>query len=241
MKLPFLRPLDRYVASEFIKIFITTALGFPLLVIVIDLTDRLGKYLNRHLTPEQIALAYVYWFPESIYMVLPAAVLFATVFTIGSLTRHSELTAAKASGISFYRLLVPIFGGAAIVMLFAFALGELVPISDIKRNDLLEEGRYKPGNERYNFAYSAPHGRVYKIAALNVERRLSTISRSSGAGAGRTIRPICWRRARRTTTPRTRRGRSSRAICTSFRTQRATSRSPSTACATRTSWRRRST
>ena len=76
MKLPFLRPLDRYVASEFIKIFITTALGFPLLVIVIDLTDRLGKYLNRHLTPEQIAMAYVYWFPESIYMVLPAAVLF---------------------------------------------------------------------------------------------------------------------------------------------------------------------
>jgi lipopolysaccharide export system permease protein len=58
------------------------------------------------------------------------------------------------------------------VMLLAFALGELVPISDIKRNDLLEEGRYKPGNERYNFAYSAPHGRVYKIAALNVERRL---------------------------------------------------------------------
>ena len=46
-----LRPLDRYVASEFIKIFIATALGFPLLVIVIDLTDRLGKYLNRHLTP----------------------------------------------------------------------------------------------------------------------------------------------------------------------------------------------
>ena len=115
VKLPFLRPLDRYVASEFIKIFITTALGFPLLVIVIDLTDRLGKYLNRHLTPEQIAMAYVYWFPESIYMVLPAAVLFATVFTIGSLTRHSELTAAKASGISFYRLLVPIFGGAAVV------------------------------------------------------------------------------------------------------------------------------
>ena len=168
----FLHPLDRYIAAEFSKIFVTTALGFPLLVIVIDLTDRLGKYLNRHLTPGQITLAYVYWFPESIYMVLPAAVLFATVFTIGSLTRHSELTAAKASGISFYRLLLPIFGGAAIVMMFNFALGELVPITDIRRNELLEEGRYKPGNERYNFAYSAPHGRVYKIAALNVERRL---------------------------------------------------------------------
>ena len=92
-----LRPLDRYVATEFSKIFVTTALGFPLLVIVIDLTDRLGKYLNRHLTPEQIAMAYVYWFPESIYMVLPAAVLFATVFTIGSLTRHLLARAAPAT------------------------------------------------------------------------------------------------------------------------------------------------
>ena len=116
-------------------------------------------------------------------MVLPAAVLFATVFTIGSLTRHSELTAAKASGISFYRLLLPIFGGAAIVMMFNFALGELVPITDIRRNELLEEGRYKPGNERYNFAYSAPHGRVYKIAALNVERRLIDNRRGRAARA----------------------------------------------------------
>jgi lipopolysaccharide export system permease protein len=30
------------------------------------------------------------------FMVLPAAVLFASVFSIGALTRHSEITAAKA-------------------------------------------------------------------------------------------------------------------------------------------------
>jgi len=130
-------------------------------------------------------------------MVLPAAVLFATVFTIGSLTRHSELTAAKASGISFYRLLVPVFGGAAIVMLFAFALGELVPISDIKRNDLLEEGRYKPGNERYNFAYSAPKGRVYKIAALNVERRSDRQPRGRASRTRARLSDVSARRAHR--------------------------------------------
>src|SRR5918995_1203186 len=117
--LRFVRPLDRYVFWEFWKIFVVTALGFPVLVIVIDLTDNLEKYLNRNLPRMDIAMSYVYWLPESMFLVLPAAVLFATVFSIGALTRHAEITAAKASGISFYRLTLPIYLGS----IFAAGLG----------------------------------------------------------------------------------------------------------------------
>ena len=34
-----LHPLDRYVFGEFLKIMVATALGFPILVIVIDVTE----------------------------------------------------------------------------------------------------------------------------------------------------------------------------------------------------------
>ncbi len=171
MRRRLIHPLDRYVFAEFWKIFVMTALGFPVLVIVIDLTDRLDKYLNRHIPPVQIALSYLYWIPESMFMVLPAAVLFATVFSIGSFTRHSEITAAKASGISFYRMIMPVFAGGLLVTILGLGLGELVPITDRKRNELLEEKKFKAGSDRFNFAYSAGGGRVYKIAALNVERK----------------------------------------------------------------------
>jgi lipopolysaccharide export system permease protein len=166
-----LRPLDRYVLSEFSKIFVTTALGFPLLVIIIDLTDKLDKYLNRNLTKQQIALSYLYWIPDSMFMVLPAAVLFATVFSIGALTRHSEITAAKASGISFHRMVMPIFVAAGVITILGFWLGELVPITNAKRNDIIQEQRAKVGQSRFNFAYAAGGGRVYKVAALSMERR----------------------------------------------------------------------
>ena len=96
-------PLDAYVFIEWVKIFVTTAIGFPVLVIVIDLTDHLETYLQRNIPTPRIALSYLYWVPGSMFLVLPAAVLFATVFSIGAFTRHSEITAAKASGISFYR------------------------------------------------------------------------------------------------------------------------------------------
>jgi lipopolysaccharide export system permease protein len=165
------KPLDWYVFAEFWKIFVPMALGFPLLVIVIDLTDHLNKYLDRKLTGGQIALSYLYWIPDSMFMVLPAAVLFATVFSIGSLTRHSEITAAKASGISFYRMIAPIFLAAAMVSVFALALGEVVPVTDAKRNEILEERRFTGGSDRFNFAYEAQGGRVYQIGTLNVDRR----------------------------------------------------------------------
>ncbi|GAC1458462.1 MAG: hypothetical protein PVSMB1_08360 [Gemmatimonadaceae bacterium] len=132
------RALDRYVFIEFWKIFVTTALGFPILLNIIDLTDNLDTYMGRHLSIGRIVLSYVYWLPDSMFMVLPAAVLFATVFAIGALTRHSEITAAKASGISFYRFIAPIFAGAIIATVLGLILGELAPVANKKRNDLLQ-------------------------------------------------------------------------------------------------------
>ena len=162
------RALDRYIFAEFWKIFMTTALGFPILVNIIDLTDNLDKYLNQKLTTGRIALSYLYWLPDSMFMVLPAAVLFATVFAIGALTRHSEITAAKASGISFYRFIAPIFVGAVIATLLGLVLGELAPLTNKKRLDLLQANRANIRSDRYNFAYAADGGRVYKVGALHV-------------------------------------------------------------------------
>ena len=162
------RALDRYVFTEFWKIFVTTALGFPILLIIIDLTDNLDKYLSQRLGPGRIALSYLYWLPDSMFMVLPAAVLFATVFAIGAMTRHSEITAAKASGISFYRFIAPIFVGAIFATTLGLILGELAPITNKKRLEILQANRVVSSSDRYNFAYAADRGRVYKIGALHL-------------------------------------------------------------------------
>jgi Predicted permeases len=160
------RPLDRYVFAEFWKIFIVTALGFPVLLVVIDLTDHVDQYLNRKIPVADIALSYVYWIPDSMFMVLPAAVLFATVFSIGSFSRHAELTAAKASGISFYRMILPVFFGAIFACGLDLMLGEVAPITNQHRSALLQEDKEKIGANRYNFAFAGEYGRVYKAFEL---------------------------------------------------------------------------
>lgn len=162
------RPLDRYVFTEFWKIFAATSFGFPLLLIIFDVTDNLDKYLAQKLPLRNVVLSYVYSLPDYMFMILPAAVLFATVFSIGSLTRHSEITAAKASGVSFYRIISPIFFGAVIATIAGLVLGEINPRANRRKLELLETKKYTSTNERYNFAYAADAGRVYKIQVLNV-------------------------------------------------------------------------
>lgn len=176
MRVQLGNPLDRYVFGEFWRIFVSTALGFPVLVIIIDITDNLSTYLDRHLPKSQIALSYLYWLPDSMFMVLPAAVLFATVFSIGSLTRHSEITAAKASGISFYRFIAPIFVGALFATLLGLALGEIAPRTNARRQALLQVNPYGASADRFNFAYAADAGRVYQVGALHpVQQRIDQL------------------------------------------------------------------
>lgn len=138
------------------------------MLIIIDITDNLDTYLSRQLGFGRIALSYIYWLPDSMFMVLPAAVLFATVFSIGSLTRHSEISAAKASGISFYRLIAPLFAGAVLAAIAGLILGELAPHTTKRRLELLETQKFADESQRYNFAFAGENGRVYKIGALHV-------------------------------------------------------------------------
>ncbi len=163
-----LRLLDRYVIREFLRIFLITAIGFPLFTIAINLADSIDKYLSRHLGWKTIAYSYVFYLPEQIFFIIPAAVLFATVFAMGAFSRHSEITAAKASGVSFHRLAVPIFALAVIASVLTYFLGEIAPRANERKAELLGEKQIRSNTTRFNFVYRADGGRTYSVRSLTV-------------------------------------------------------------------------
>ena len=166
-----LRHLDRYVLQSWIRIFVLTALGFPLVSILINLTDTLNRLLDRGLTMRDIVISYIYSIPENVFLVMPAAVLFATVFTVGAMGRHSELTAAKASGQSFHRLMRPIFIAAAAASVLAFVVGELAPGATARQMEIQKAKPSRPTSTRFNFVYRGDAGWVYTIRSLDVTHR----------------------------------------------------------------------
>jgi lipopolysaccharide export system permease protein len=166
-----MRTLDRYVLRSWMLIFVLTAIGFPVVSIMINMTDNLERLLDRGLRFPEIALSYVYAMPAEIAQVMPAAVLFATVFTIGNLARHSELTAAKAGGYSFYRLAVPLLVAAGFAAGLAFEVGELAPEATSRKLEMQKAKAVRPRTARYNFVYRADQGWVYTIRSLDMQNR----------------------------------------------------------------------
>jgi len=171
-----IRVLDRYLLREWARVFGLTLIGFPVLVSLFDLTDKLDRYLSRGISRGSVLLSYVFGLPEYLVLVLPIAVLFATVFTISTLGRHSELTAAKASGQSFHRLIRPLMFAAAAAAVLGFILSELSAPAASRQLELRGERAIRSRTGRYNFVYRADGGWVYVVRSLEIApRELSNV------------------------------------------------------------------
>lgn len=162
------RTLDRYVTREFTRLFLLFAICAPLLFILGDLTDNLDTYMERQLGAQKIAMSYVYLFPQYVLYSLPIAALIATIFTVSNMTRHSELAAAKAGGISFWRVLAPLPILGVLLTFAGLGLTELVPKTIQARAELVGKKRAQR-NVRGDFVYRAQDGMVYAIRRLDLE------------------------------------------------------------------------
>jgi len=161
-----MRTLDRYVAREFLRLFILFVLAAPMLFIIGDWTDNVGRYSERGLTMGDLLLGYLYQMPLFISWSMPIAALIATVFTVSNMARHSELAAAKAGGVSFFRLLLPLPLLGVLFTVLGLALTEIVPVTTRMKAEVMRE---KPKSQptRSSFVYRGRDGTVYQVRRLD--------------------------------------------------------------------------
>ncbi|MBT8395780.1 MAG: LptF/LptG family permease [Gemmatimonadetes bacterium] len=160
------RILDRLVARSFLRIFIAVALGSPILFILADLTENLEGYLDLDLSGFEIATAYFFTLPQFIQWAFPVAGLVAVVFTIQTMTLHREIVAAKAGGISFHRLILPLLGLGLALTVVALGLSAIVPRANTIASRILQEEERRR-DFRPAFAYQGEEGRNFNIQQMN--------------------------------------------------------------------------
>ena len=160
-----MRTLDRLVVTSFLKLFVVVTLAVPPLFILGDFTERLDQYLDRGLSRTDIGLSYLYKLPEYFQYAFPIAALVATIFTIHSMTRHHEVVAAKAGGISFHRLMAPLVVLGMVLTVAALGLSEIVP----RGNRIAAQIQRAEGPSRTwrsDFVYRSEDGLSWQVARL---------------------------------------------------------------------------
>ena len=154
------RVLDRYVTTEFLRLFFVFALSAPILFILGDVTDNIDTFMDRELGAKRILLGYLFRMPEFIFYSFPIAALIATIFTVSNMTRHSEMAAAKAGGVSFYRVLMPLPILGIILTITALFISEIMPIAGARRAELHGE-KAERRQARVDFVYRSTDGSAY--------------------------------------------------------------------------------
>ena len=118
----FPRILDEYILREFVTMFAMVLFGFVLLMLVFTFFELVSDILRNHIALSVVGEYLLNLTPSMLYLITPLAVLIAALVTFGVMNRNSEIIAIKATGISLYRLIVPIVAIAAAlaVALFLF-------------------------------------------------------------------------------------------------------------------------
>jgi LPS export ABC transporter permease LptG/LPS export ABC transporter permease LptF len=120
----FPRILDEYVIREFLTTFVLVLSAFVMLMLIFTFFDLVGDILRNHIALPTVGAYLVNLTPSMLYQIAPLAVLIAALVTFGVLSRNSEIVAMKATGISLYRMVIPIVSIAAILAVSLFLFDE---------------------------------------------------------------------------------------------------------------------
>ena len=103
-----MKRIDSYVVRQFFSLLGVSLLGFIVIFLVVDAVENMDKFIDAEVPKGVIAAYYFHSIPWFVSIGLPMAVLVSTIFTVGLLSRRNELTAMKASGVSLYRIAMPL-------------------------------------------------------------------------------------------------------------------------------------
>jgi LPS export ABC transporter permease LptF/LPS export ABC transporter permease LptG len=137
--------VDRYVLQSFLFWFALLLVSFVLMTHVYTFFELLSDIVKNHIAMSRVFTYLFFLTPQLVFDSAPISVLVAVLITFGILTKHNEVTAMKASGISLYRLAVPVLASALLMSgaLFAFA-HYYVPDANRKQDAIRKEIKGKP-------------------------------------------------------------------------------------------------
>lgn len=137
--------IDVYLLGTFCYYFLLFLFGFLFLFHSFTFFELLEDIV-RHKIPVDIVLKYFFYLtPFMAYQLLPVAALVGVLVTLGVLSKNNEVTALKASGVSLYRLAVPMLAAGMVLALGMFILDDkYLPEANQRQDSLRNQIKGRP-------------------------------------------------------------------------------------------------
>ena len=156
--------IDVYLLQQFFYYFLVLLAGFILIFDAFTLFDLLGD-ISKNNIPISMVLSYFrYLVPLMMYQLAPLATLVATLVTLAVLAKNNEVIAFKASGMSLYRLVLPLTLAGCLIAGGMFLLDDTyLPYANQRQDALRNQIKGRPAQTYFQPARQWIFGENTKI------------------------------------------------------------------------------
>jgi len=188
-----LRILDRYIISEVLSFVALTASALTIMLIVRTLFELTDMLINERVAWPYIIKLLIYRLPAFLVLTFPMSLLASSELAIGRLSTDGEITAMRAGGVSFRRIIIPFLIAALFVSILSFVINDyIVPETNYLSQNIIHEIVQKKGPSyisRNVFFRDAKNRYIYvnQFDEKNMIMRDIIVYEFNGEGSLRTI------------------------------------------------------
>ncbi len=163
--------IDRYISKSFIFYFFAGLSIFVTLFVAIDFLTSTARFT---VDLSVFAKYYAYYSFEMLFQLIPVACLLATLFTLGTLHKNSEMVAMFSLGLSLLRIALPILVIVSLISILSFvASNELMTKAVDKRNfiyyTVMRNKPYLYANSKQENIWYRSGQNIFNISLLNAK------------------------------------------------------------------------
>lgn len=143
--------LNRYIAKIWLRLLMLCLSGFVGIYLVIDLIEKIPRFLRVEGEWGDILQYFVWKLPEMISRTATFSILMATLLTLGLLSRDSEITALRSCGISLLKISLPLLTLGLVASILLLVNSELILPYSYARTELIDQVKIKKKSDRVTF------------------------------------------------------------------------------------------
>lgn len=137
-----MRLLDRYILTNFLRVYLYCIAAFLAIWLVFDISDNISTFLDDRISLLLVIQYYLAQMPLTMVILLPVSLLLALLFSLSRMSRTNEIVSMLTAGVSMPRLLAPLMGMGLLTAAASGALNfALAPHAEKARKSYFDNAR----------------------------------------------------------------------------------------------------
>ena len=143
-----MKKIDYYILKEFSTTFLIVSLFFTLISLIVDIFENLNRFIDNEVSMNILFEYYKASLPSMISVTVPVSCLVSSVFTYGMMIQRKEWLVFKSSGLSLYRLSLPILIFGFLLSIGSFYFDNTIVIENNKKKNEIKNNYMSKNKNR---------------------------------------------------------------------------------------------